>query len=386
MRTPLAAAAAALLLLAGCGDKEPAAPGTEESQSATSEPTPSESEASSPTPSPTDEPTATAPPSGTRTTLSTKGLVQGAPPAVPYLAAADPAKPADTWSLVRATGEALALTVSRPFGFASMGDGLVLLIDDGDGAAATVVDGTGGEVTREEVRGYQLAVTPDRSIVAWLGADGQTTVIEGGGDRTYDLPEVDGGAELGAIQGIETCKEDESEIQGCTAFVNKDEPREAYVSVSHGFTDLAGTMLSVSDAAAAGPLVGLVSVDDGGSCSGIYTGRAKPTWQTCDHTLTTFAPEATLVLGTDAYLDGFGQRSVAFLDAKKGALLHEFTSKGNGPTVLQTAWEDEDHVLAVVYERGRWSIVRLGADGSAELALGPLVGGDLDRPFVLEQD
>jgi len=53
--------------------------------------------------------------------------------------------------------------------------------------------------------------------------------------------------------------------------------------------------------------------------------------------------------------------------------------------VLQTAREDEDHVLAVVYERGRWSIVRLGADGSAELALGPDPGSDLDRPFVLEE-
>ena len=92
------------------------------------------------------------------------------------------------------------------------------------------------------------------------------------------------------------------------------------------------------------------------------------------------------MLGTDAYLDGFGQRSVAFLDAKDGTLLHEFTSKGRGPTVLQTAWEDEDHVLAVVFERGRWSIVRLGVDGSAEIALGPLEGSDLDRPFVLPEE
>jgi hypothetical protein len=66
-------------------------------------------------------------------------------------------------------------------------------------------------------------------------------------------------------------------------------------------------------------------------------------------------------------------------------VLHEFRSRGRGPSVLQTAREDEDHVLAVVYERGRWSIVRLGADGSAELALGPDPGSDLDRPFVLEE-
>ena len=91
------------------------------------------------------------------------------------------------------------------------------------------------------------------------------------------------------------------------------------------------------------------------------------------------------MLGTDAYLDGFGQRSVVFLDAD-GTVVHQFLSKGRGATVLQTAWEDADHVLAVLYERGRWSVVRLGVDGSAELAVGPVEGADLDRPFVLEQD
>lgn len=372
----LAVPATVLALLSACGDEEPDAPDAQQTPSATDEPTPSESEPSSPLP----EPTESAPPSDSATVLTTKGLAQGAAPAIPYLDAAL------GWTLVRPSGETLAVPAASPFGFATMGDGLVVLVDDGDGAAAVVVDGTGGEVTREEVRGYRLAVTPDRSIVAWLGSDGQTTVLEGGGARTYDLPEVEGGAEIGAITGIETCKEDESEIQGCTAFVNKDEPREAYVTTSHGIVDLAGTMLSVSDASADGPLVGLQSVDDGGSCSGIYTGPAEPTWQTCEHTLTTFSPEATRVLGTDAYLDGFGQRSVAFLDAEEGVLQREFTSKGRGPTVLQTAWEDEDHVLAVVFERGRWAIVRLGADGSAELAVAPVEGSDLDRPFVLQED
>jgi hypothetical protein len=386
MRTRLAtlaaATAATLALVAGCGDPvaEDADADPTESPSASAE----SSETASPTP--TEDPSETAPPTDLTTTLSTKQLSQGAPPAVPYLAADNPAKPTDRWSLVRPAGESLGLRVTGPFGFATMGNGLVLLVGDGDGAAASVVDGTGGEVTREEVRGYRLAVTSDRSIVAWLGSEGQTTVVEGGGARTFDLPEVEGGAELAAINGVGTCQEAESEINGCTAFVNKDEPRETYLTSSHGITDLAGTMLSVSDASADGPLVGLVSVTDEGSCSGIYTSRGKPKWQTCDHTLTTFSPDASRVLGTDAYLDGFGQRTVAFIDAEDGTVQHEFTSKGQGPTVLQTAWEDADHVLAVVYEKGRWSIVRLGVDGSAELAVGPLVGGDLDRPFVLEQD
>ena len=76
---------------------------------------------------------------------------------------------------------------------------------------------------------------------------------------------------------------------------------------------------------------------------------------------------------------------MVFLDAD-GAVVHQFLSTGRGATVLQTAWEDSDHVLAVLYERGRWAVARLGVDGSAELAVAPVEGADLDRPFVLEQD
>lgn len=364
--TLVVAGAAALALLAGCADPE------------TDDADPDQSDS----PSASGEPSAGSGTAGT-TELATKALPKGAAPAVPYLAATDPSGP---WALVRPAGEPLELAVERPFGFATMGNGLVVLADDGDGAAVSILDGTGDAESTEEVRGYRLAVTPDRSIVAWLGTAGQPTAVEGGGARSFDLPEVAQGTEIGAIVGSGTCKEAEPEGGGCTALVNADEPRAAYVSTSHGIVDVAGAMLAVADAAADGRLLGLQSVTDEGSCSGVYLAGDDVAWQTCGHSLTRFSPAATRVLGTDAYLDGFGQRSVAFLDAADGTLLHEFTSKGKGPTVLQTAWEDEDHVLAVVYERGRWAIVRLGADGSAELALGPQAGGDLERPFVLQED
>jgi hypothetical protein len=384
-RRPAALATASVLvlsLLAGCGDKEDD-PDADASETPSASGTPSEPPSPSDAPTPT--PSGSTPPVGDTTKLTIRGLGQGSTPAVDLLAAADPADPPGTWSLVRPSGASLELSVAQPLGFATMGNGLVLLDGDADDAAVSVVDGTGAEVRREVVRGYRIAVTPDRSIVAWLGSKGETTVLEGGGGRTFDLREVEPASEIAAILGEGTCQEAESEINGCTAFLNADDPREAYLTSSHGIADVAGTMLSISDAAPDGRLIGLVSVSDEGSCSGVYAGRRKPEWQTCDHTLTRFSPDAARVLGTDAYLDGFGQRSVAFLDAH-GTLLHEFRSTGRGASVLQTAWEDDDHVLAVVYERGRWSIVRLGVDGSAELALGPLVGGDLDRPFILAEE
>ena len=370
-----------LALLAGCGDPEPDGTDADASESPSASGDPSGS--SEPTPTPTEVPTEPEVPPDASTTLSTKDLGQGPPPAIDLLAAADPADPAGTWSLVRASGESVELSVDQPFGFVPMGNGLVALVADGDGAAAANLDGTGGEVTREAVLGYRLAVTPDGSIAAWLSPDGSVHGVEAGGQRTFELPKVDGASEMGAITGRSTCFEAESEVGGCTAFVDVDDPRQAWITSSHGIVDIAGSMLSVVDADDA--LLGLISVTDEGSCGGLFRKPTKPAWQTCDHTLTSFSPDHARVLGTDAYLDGFGQRSVAFLDAKDGTLLHEFTSKGRGPTVLQTAWEDEDHALAVVFERGRWSVVRLGADGSAEIALGPLEGSDLDRPFFLPE-
>jgi hypothetical protein len=210
-------------------------------------------------------------------------------------------------------------------------------------------------------------------------------VLEDGGERSFAFQTIRSAGDMGAILGRETCDEFASDVAGCMIFVNSEESTGAFFTDSHGQVASAGSMLSVSDAAEDGRVIGLVSVTDQGSCSGVYGGKPKPVWQTCDHTLTAFSPDGSRVLGTDAYLDGFGQRSVAILDSE-GTPLHQFTSKGRGPSVVQTAWEDEDHVLAVVFERGRWSIVRLGSDGSAELAMGPLAGNDLDRPFVLEQD
>ncbi len=315
--------------------------------------------------------------------LSTQDLDQGPPPSVPYLAATDPAQPPGTWSLVRPSGETVRLTVDRPFGFASLGDDLVVLVEDGERTAAVLLDATGTEVTRQDALGYRLAVSANAQMVAWLAPDRSVHGIETA-RGPFELPAVDGGIEIGALIGYDTCFEAESDVGGCTAFVNVGEPRQAWLTSSHGIVDVAGSMLSVVDAAEGGRVVGLTSLSDQGSCSAVFVRQLKPRWETCDHTLTGFSPQGTRVLGTDTYLDGLGQRTVALFD-KQGGLLHGFTSKGRGPTVLQTAWEDEDNVLAVVYERGQWSVVRLGTDGSAEMAIGVIEGSDFDRPFILEQ-
>jgi hypothetical protein len=384
MRTRLAVAVASLLLVAACGDTDPADPEADASDvpSGSATPGPSGEPSETPSETPSEEPSVPV----TGTPLTTKGLDQGPPPSIDLLTANDPARPAAGWSLARPGGGSVALDVTSPVGFVPTGNGLVVIEDDGaGGTAALSIDGTGGEVTREESLGYRLAATADGSIVAWLSPDGSVHGVEAGGQRSFELPRVEGASELGAISGRGTCFEAESEIGGCTAFVDVDDPRQAWITSSHGIVDIAGPMLSVVDTDGEGAVLGLISVDDQGSCGGLYDEPTVPTWETCDHTLVSFSPDRALVLGTDAYLDGFGQRSVAFLDASDGTLLHELRSKGRGPTVIQTAWEDDQHVLAVVYERGRWSVLRLGADGSVEIALGPVEGSDLERPFILPE-
>ena len=384
MRTRRTAATAcsllALSLLGACGDdgSEPDADGSPTASTTPGE-SPSESTSQAPSASPSEAPAAE---DGTKLTI--RGLSVGAWPTIAYAAADDPADPSGSWALVQ-SGGATALPVTGIQSLVTVGTGAVVLVNDGDETAAVVVDGSGREVRREAARGYRLARTPDRSVVAWLAGDTTTTVL-GDDGTTLHLTEAPEAGEIGAISSGEHCPDVIEDGYGCTVYLNGEQAGDVFFVDSHGQSaPLDGPLLRVTDIDPAGRLVGLTSVDDLGSCSAVVGESRKPDWQTCDHTLTSFSPDGSRVLGTDAYLDGFGQRSVVFLDAD-GTVVHQFLSKGRGATVLQTAWEDSDHVLAVLYERGRWAVARLGVDGSADLAVGPVEGSDLDRPFVLEQD
>jgi hypothetical protein len=370
MRT-LLAFAAILLAATACGD-DPADPASRASESPTTTRAPSES---------TSVPTETATPPDS-ISLTTEGLAEGQQPAVPYLAAADPKESNGAWRLVRPDGTSVPVPDGGFSSFAPMGEGLVGISADGERPAAIVVDGAGKTVRRAPARGYGLAVSPDGTIVGWLGASGAPQVLEGGGSRSYDLPVVDGGSDIAAVLGKKTCKEVPPEY-GCTVFVNSADASQAWVSTSHGFVDTAGTMKSVADAAPT-RVIGVVSSTDEGSCSGLWEKPRRPVWTTCDYTLFQLSVDGSRVLGTDPYLDGLGQRTLAFLDAE-GRVLQDFRSPRSGPTIVRMAWEDADHALAVVLDGDAWSVLRLGVDGSMEYAVAPVRGDDVVSPFVLPE-
>ena len=129
-------------------------------------------------------------------------------------------------------------------------------------------------------------------------------------------------------------------------------------------------------------MIGMTSVADEGSCWGMFsTWKPKPIWETCDYTLFDFSPSGERILAGPAYLDGFGQGIAAVLD-RDGEVLAEWHSQGQA-AILHTIWEDDDHVLVIVFEDERWAILRLGVDGSVEIAVPPVRDRDGSGAFVL---
>ena len=302
---------------------------------------------------------------------------------MPYLRARDAARAGLEWEMVRPDGTTTPVPDGGLAAFAPMGEGVVGISADGERPTAVLLDGRGTPIRTAATRGYALAVSPGGRIVGWLGTSGSPHVIEAGGSRQFDMPAVRQGSEIAAISGTRTCRENPPDY-GCSVWVNTADASGSWVSTSHGIVEAVPSIKAVRDVSEAGHVMGLASLADDGSCSGIWKNYRRPVWQTCDYTLTQFSPgSGWRVLGTDPYLDGLGQRTLAFIDADQGEVVTEFESPRNGPTIIQTAWEDDRHVLAVVVDGTQWSVLRLGDDGSMEYAVAPVAGDEVSRPYVL---
>ncbi len=87
-------------------------------------------------------------------------------------------------------------------------------------------------------------------------------------------------------------------------------------------------------------------------------------WEQCGYLLEDLSPDGSLVLGyPDEGTPMFPRLTV--LDARTGQKVVEFDG-GRRATVVEAAWEDDGHVLAVVQQGDRQAILRLGLDGTVE--------------------
>lgn len=105
----------------------------------------------------------------------------------------------------------------------------------------------------------------------------------------------------------------------------------------------------------------------GTSCWEIRGLRGGPVSRSCDWSFDTFSPDGSLVVGYPSDVDGLGSSQVALIDVETGRPVVEFAARGQA-FAAGVAWEDESHLLASVYDDDRWQLVRLGLDGSLEIA------------------
>jgi hypothetical protein len=332
-------------------------------------------------------------PAGTTAAIHLGALDSGAAPSVAYIRGRHLGFEVGDYRLHRPDGTTLRLP-HAPWGeWAPMGHGAIGTFGTEAGPEVQVVTGS-GHVTSSFEPHYGLAVSPDRRIVGWLlGRLNTPHVVEGGGSRTFDLPRIGHGLSIGTIAGAKTCKEQEPEGGGCTVFVNTAHDRGVWVSTSHGIVTEVGPMRSVTDVDRRGRVVGRAADSDGKPCFAMWKPSGHRLWKTCHSRLTAFSPGGGNVIGTGPVASRFGDIHRVTLYDDAGHRLASYTAKG-GDHISRVTWEDATHVLAEVFElgasshcpgscRGHWAVVRLGVDGSAQLAT-PVVRGQIDfRPYLL---
>jgi hypothetical protein len=315
--------------------------------------------------------------------LPVSGLPVGADPAIPYAFATKPEFGGGNWRLLRPDGTTLRLPDLTWGSWAPMGDGAIGMAGTEAGTELQQVSAT-GRVRTKMLEHYGLVVSPDHEIVGWLGDHGTPHVVEGGGSRRFDLPNLPKARAIAALWGAETCKEQLPEGGGCTVFANG--PRRVWVTDSHGIVDTAGPMLQVSDVNQSGRVIGLVSrrTAQQRACWGVFRATGHRVFRTCDYYLDSFSPDGRRVLAERSQVRWDSIRKVAVLD-RDGQALRTWTFHASRYRSLsQLTWEDSHHLLGVLQSHGRWGLVRIGTDGSVQYAGAPVDASDSElSPYDL---
>ena len=132
-----------------------------------------------------------------------------------------------------------------------------------------------------------------------------------------------------------------------------------------------------------GLTVGLTKITDSGSCSTLLGGGEFQGFKTCKHTLVSFSPDEQLLLADPAYHDGIGNGVIAMYDVAGTRLFERHSTENALSFYPEATWEDATHVLAPVYQDGKWALVRVASDGSMEYAVPPVPGDEVRSPYVL---
>ena len=345
----------------------------------TTEPLPPATQSVTPTPSPTVA-EGQQPPAGV---LDVSDLPTGAAPGMEYVTGGT--------TLHQIDGSTVDIPTRYPVSsFVVLTDGShIWLTRDHNGTTYVEVQDLDGTLHDPVPSAGSLAVNPLHSIAAWVSPDGQVTVWTLGATEARPLGDpLTAGSELrmGAVSGDDCAL-------ACTVYVNVNSaqggdapwvPWEVTESVTHVLRD--GGYLTVSDISQAGLTIGLTKITDFDTCSKLSGGGEFQGFSTCKNQLTSFSTEGDLVLAPPAYFDGLGPTSIAMVNASGGPLLFERKSDAKHQAFYAfpgPAWEDDKHVVASVFQDGRWALVRIAADGSMDYAVPPVAGENVENPYVL---
>lgn len=237
----------------------------------------------------------------------------------------------------------------------------------------TRIDNT-GKVTGT-TSGGDIVASDDGLELAWVeGGALHSGLANGHSDMepTQDLPSGTPGAAVGFLQGGKLVYD----LEGTSPSVHA-------TDLNGNDKVIPGLLKSWGVSQSANLVGGETKVNaDGTSCWQVSGPSGVAIWHTCDWALGAFSPDGRLVVGTPSQADGLGSSRVALLDAHTGKVTATF-STANGAFLRNFAWEDGQHLLATAFDSGQWTIVRLGADGSAERAAPLAAGADTDPPYHL---
>lgn len=239
----------------------------------------------------------------------------------------------------------------------------------GSGTTSAFLD-PGGRVLQTGTMEKGFAVSADGSHV------GAVRVEPSGSDTLLSMPVVDAPAEtwsagLGSgVSAVGYVGRDRLVWQGGGAH-----PRVGIAS-PQGVSYLRGLLSAGGTSEADGLVSGVTTVSGGRSCSAVVepsTGIGQ-LWTTCNYTLGKFSPDGQYVVGTDAYGEGRGSRTLAVLDAHNGELVVSYSQAHDSRVVLtEVVWEGDDHLLAVANEGDTWRILRLDLHGVVEQTAVPAI-------------
>lgn len=240
-----------------------------------------------------------------------------------------------------------------------------------------------------------LAVNAERNLVAWIAPGGSPTVLQEGEARPAVLEKQPGvtGGDAVAVLGHDCFNGPETvEDAGCSVYFRaQGTEARSFVASNHGFVEeLRKGTFQLQDADESGVVGWTTLTDDQRTCS-TYTGGetldadTTKTWKTCDFMPLAFSPDGQHVLATSSHgYEGLGASSLTILNratGKPGTTLRNDTK--SQAAIVDMQWEDPSHVLAVVFQQGKWAILRVSADGLTELAAKPIPGDETDIKYRL---